>query len=265
MKIFLITLLLLCTVSSSFAVGDYSTGDYLYNWAISGLNMRTKPDAKSSKIINISFGEKVKIVDDQPYSYPFRYTMVKSKNPDSTVQWEIDGHWVKVEYLDQVGYVFDGYLSKLPVMTNAPEHNPYLSLELIKEYGEKNWGGLSEETTINTLNFEDKSRDPDKGHSSSYTLTFKNGAYYEDVEESFSGYVTLFVKDISLEEAYLIFNALTGFEYKLKVNGERENYGMGAHLTSQKEDELHFIGAGMTSINIKKVDGGVIIQLGGGC
>lgn len=266
MKIIFIALSLLCFLCPAYSndIVTYSTGENLHIWAISGLNLRTEPNAKSTKVANIPFGARVKVVDSQPHTHPFSYTMVKSKTHDKLVEWIVDGYWVKVEYQDQTGYVFDGYLGKLPVITDSPEHIPYFNLVHIKAYGAKHWGGLAEETKTTTLNFEDNQRDPDKGHSSSYILTFKNGAYYENEEASFSGSTSIFIKDISLVEAYLLFNALTGFEYKQKLNRENGDPILETRLSSLKDNELRFFREGM-STNITKVDGGVIIQSGGGC
>jgi len=261
MKVFMISLCLLLSSSIAFGIGDYTKGEELYIWATSGLNLRSAPNSQATKIINIPFGEKVKVVDTQIRTHPFSYAMIKSEN----AKWVVNGHWVQVAFQQQTGYVFDGYLSQLYPITGTPEEAPYFNLDLIKSYGKDHWGGLQEETKTSTINFDDQQRDPDKGHSSSYKLTFKNGAYYENISESYSGYTNVFIKNISLEEAYLFFNTLTGFEYKQKLNSQNEIPGQKAHLSSAKENELQFNGEGMDTINITKVEGGVIIQYGGGC
>ena len=213
MKVFILHLFLLLSVSSVFGIGEYSKGEHLYIWAASGLNLRAEPNAQAQKIINIPFGEKIEIIDNQIHAHPFSYAMARS----NSTEWVVNGHWVQVAFQQHRGYVFDGYLSKLPPITNPSEKAPYLNLDLIKSYGKDHWEGLLEETKIATINFEDQQRDPDKGRSSSYKLTFKNGAYYESIEESFSGYINIFISNISIEEAYLFFNTLTGFERKQKT------------------------------------------------
>ena len=245
----------------SFGVSDYKSNDDLYIWAISGLNLRTQPNAKSSKIVNIPYGEKVTIIDNQINTHKFSYTMSRS----NSASWEIDGYWVQVKYGNEEGYVFDGYLGKFPTITKSAETIPYLTLKTLKPYGKENWGGLKNEIKETMLDFDDNARDPDKGHSSSYLLTFKNGSTYEDVSESFSGYVSIVIKDISMEEGYLFLNALLGIEYKQKMNKGNENFGNGIQLAAVEENEIRFIGEGMSTIILKKVEGGIMIQAGGGC
>lgn len=264
MKAIFVSFLGLFFASSIFAIGDYSKGEALYIWATSGLNMRTAPDAKASKTANLPFGTRVIVIDKEVRSHPFRYTMVASEK----ASWAIDGHWVEVQFGDMMGYVFDGYLSKLPMITNGPAHHPYFEQDRIKDFGKTHWGGLKEETKTTRLDFEANQRDADKGRSSSYKLTFNNGAYYERVEESFSGYTSVFIKDISLEEAYLFFNAMTGFEFtqkEQKEQGGKSLYHDKSHLSKVAKGELYFIGDGMSSVTIEAVDGGVLIQSGGGC
>lgn len=261
MKTLFTFLLILSFLFPSFGVSDYKSNDDLYVWAISGLNLRTQPDAKSSKIINIPYGEKVRVIDAQINTRQFSYTMSKS----SSVAWQIDGYWVQVRFGDEEGYVFDGYLGKFPTITKSAETIPYLTLKTFQAYGKENWGGLKNEKKESTLDFDDNARDPDKGLSSSYLLTFKNGSSYEDVNESFSGYVSIFIKDISLEEGYLFLNALMGIEYKQKMRKGIERVGEGIHLAAVEENQVRFTGEGMSTIILKKVEGGIIIQSGGGC
>lgn len=264
MKTLLIHLFLLCSLSSVFSIETYTTGDNLYIWAISGLNMRANPDAKAAKVLNIPYGEKVKIIDTDLRVHPFSYTMISQKSQDGARGWVLDGHWVKVEYYGKQGYVFDGYLGRFPAITNTPEEIPYFALEPIKNYGDLHWGGLKEEKKVSMLNFDDNKIDPDKGHSEEYHLTFKNGCYYKSFEESFSGYTNIFIKDLSMEEAYLFFNSMTGYEHREKMNREQGMGNTGTFLSSVKKNELYFTGQGM-STTITKVEGGVLIQSGGGC
>ncbi|MFK7773251.1 MAG: SH3 domain-containing protein [Saprospiraceae bacterium] len=260
MKTLFTFLLSLIFLFPSFGVSDYKSNDDLYIWAISGLNLRSQPDAKSSKIVNIPYGEKVTVIDNQINAHKFSYTMSRS----NSASWEIDGFWVQVKYGNEEGYVFDGYLGKFPTITKSAETIPYLTLETLKLYGKENWGGLKNEKKETMLDFDDNARDSDKGHSSSYLLTFKNGSSYETVDESFSGYLNLKIKDISLEEGYLFLNALMGIEYKQKMNKGNESFGGSIQLSSVGENEITFFGSGM-NITLKKVEGGILIQSAGGC
>ena len=92
----------------------YKKGDKLNNLAISGLNLRDKPNINSNVITLVPYGKTVEIID-------FTDNKLDVDN--------IKGHWVKVKYKNKIGYIFDGYLSWLP----APE----------KKLIERKWRGLS--------------------------------------------------------------------------------------------------------------------------
>ncbi|NPV02461.1 MAG: SH3 domain-containing protein [Brevinematales bacterium] len=81
----------------------YKSGESIKAFALSGLLMRDGPGTNFQKLVKIPFGAKVKILE----------------NPDTSVKFiseGIEGYWVRVEYLQTNGYVFDGYLSTLPIV-----------------------------------------------------------------------------------------------------------------------------------------------------
>lgn len=82
------------------ALNPYCIGDTLHCLAQNGLKLRDSPKGKA--IATILLGEKL---------------VVEAVTPSSDRYDDIAGTWVKVQYKSQTGYVFDGYLSKLP----APE------------------------------------------------------------------------------------------------------------------------------------------------
>lgn len=86
--------------------------------ATSGLILRQAPDAHSPAIKIIPFGEEVSIRHDQPD------TIFHQR-----INW-VDGEWIVVEHEGEVGFVFDGYLTALPLPTNDAEYTPY-DMELI--------------------------------------------------------------------------------------------------------------------------------------
>lgn len=258
MKNLLIPFLLLFLIPSSNAVSEYAVGEYLNIWAISGLNMRISPDAKAKKIANIPFGEKVKVIDQELYKTPFSYTMARGNSREKKVNWIVKGYWVKVAFHDQEGYVFDGYLSKLPHFSNMNKAQPYIDEKIITNYGEENWGGLIEKRTEKIIDLEIV--DPDKAQTHISKLTFKNGSYIEDIAASFSGETNLFIKNASLEEGYLFLNVLIGYEESIKSDKVR------FHLISQEKDMIEFSDEdGLNYFIIKKAENGILIQSGGGC
>lgn len=97
------TILLIC-LSINFislkATNPYCDGDTLNCIALNGLNLRDVPGGK--KIASIQLGEMVVVIS----------TWDASTKADTYEN--IAGRWIKVNYNTQIGYVFDGYLSKMP-------------------------------------------------------------------------------------------------------------------------------------------------------
>jgi len=74
--------------------------------ATNGLNMRSEPTTTSTKLVNIPFGEKVRILHKDHYGLDTIYT-IKSQLRDHPVY----GYWQKVSYGAHTGYVHNAFLS----------------------------------------------------------------------------------------------------------------------------------------------------------
>lgn len=95
------------------AIGIYCTGDTLHCFAISGLKLRDAPRGKV--LTSIPLGGNVIVLDLQ--------------HADAHDTFEnIAGNWIHVQYGNQNGYVFDGFLSKLP----APSLEDSSMIEYLK-------------------------------------------------------------------------------------------------------------------------------------
>jgi Bacterial SH3 domain len=114
-------LLLLVTLSFSYKINAqesrFKEGETLNVWAQSGLNMRDKPDAKAPKLTTIPYGAKVIVQPNIGVKIPFEVEEFKG--------FIVKGYWLLVKYGNTEGFVFDGFLSRLP----APAKNDTLSLE----------------------------------------------------------------------------------------------------------------------------------------
>ncbi len=92
------TALILISANNLFPISAYKSAKRLYVLA-SNLNMRDKPSIKGKVIGLIPYGSKIVILRKTNQTY-------KSEG--------IKGFWVKIRYRQKSGYVFDGYMSKLP-------------------------------------------------------------------------------------------------------------------------------------------------------
>ncbi len=82
----------------------YTEGQSLYVHALNGLHLRNFPDMHSEIITTLTYGDELLICEDQ------------SLKAQQNIQmgW-FTGQWVKVSYHGLEGYVFDAFISSLPV------------------------------------------------------------------------------------------------------------------------------------------------------
>jgi len=97
-KMIVIGLMALMAASFSFVEGEFLTVV-----ANSGLKLRISPSAEASMLKVIPFGEQVKVINSS------EMTSIRDR-----INW-LDGHWIQVEHNGVRGYVFDGFLTHLPV------------------------------------------------------------------------------------------------------------------------------------------------------
>lgn len=81
-----------------------------YVIASGGLNLRTAPSVSSKKITTIPFGSRVKYLSAQS----FNKDSISVPPEREITGGVIYGHWVKVQYKNTKGYVFDAYLNRPP-------------------------------------------------------------------------------------------------------------------------------------------------------
>ena len=96
----------------------YNSGDSIFVWA-SSLNMRETPDPKSPVKKKIPYGSVLLIIGDSIGEVAYKHLAVPSRNMsdgNKSKPFYLSGFWVKVSYEGVVGYVFDGYLSKMPTL-----------------------------------------------------------------------------------------------------------------------------------------------------
>lgn len=74
--------------------------------AANGLNMRSKPNTASKKLVNIPYGEKVQILHKDHYGLDTVYT-IQTELGDHPVF----GHWQKVKYNEYTGFVHNAFLT----------------------------------------------------------------------------------------------------------------------------------------------------------
>ena len=105
-------IILTAILIASFYNEIYSQAAYRFNpnhnkvIAANGLNMRSKPNTKSTKLVNIPYGEKVHIIHKDHYGMDTVYT-IKTETQEHAVY----GYWQKVQYKEYSGYVHSAFLT----------------------------------------------------------------------------------------------------------------------------------------------------------
>lgn len=191
-RLILVFVLLLFCPSNSFSINNYKAGDTLYVWAPNGVTLRTEKSEHFGKILAIKYGEKVvaleprEVYDNPQYSI-LEIDLDKNNRIDDN-DFCLKGQWVKVTFGNTIGYIFDGYLSKLiPMNIN----------ESFVEYADRSF------TKLKVFKYFKES------HQMQYHVIYDNGIMIDmesNINNSNGGFSTRFLP-LSVEEAYLIFYA----------------------------------------------------------
>lgn len=190
----------------------FAEGAQLYVMANSGLTLRAEPNSQSESLGVIDFG----------------FSVLVLTQPDSTdtydkIEW-VEGHWVYIEHEGVTGYMFDGYLSDLPLPSYDFE-KCQLDMDLI--YPLESWTevnlGLEHTDTLNAGTLKKLTSYFEAGDK--MIQTYKNDEYK----------VELYLKDIRLMDAYhLLVSMLDG---KKSI----ESFKDMSTFIEDREDELYKI------------------------
>lgn len=218
MKIIQVLILLLFCLDfqSVNANSTYDLGDTLHVWATSGLNMREGPGTDFPKMKKLEYGDKVQVIDDYLRSTPLSITVVKkSKSTDAFV---MKGHWVRVIIGTQEGYVFDGYLSRLPVLKKRKTNNQdEINYESFLIHAKREFG-------IEYFEYDSFEVKKLRSHH-----IYKNG-----FERKIGNEGSCF--DLKIELVDLLFNSVYGFEKNLKgINAGKTEYFEYCNAEIKKE------------------------------
>jgi len=111
----------------------YEIGDELNVNARSGLNVRNAPGVEGTKVGFLEYGQKVKVISTE---------FIKQRDTFDN----LDGGWVEVEKGKIRGFVFDGFLAKLPVVKidSINTHWSYCLPDEMKGYVFDNFDDVTE-------------------------------------------------------------------------------------------------------------------------
>ena len=198
----------------TFAQSRFKVGETVQVLSFSGLNLRQTPDTKAAVLATAPYGSSVVVSEDKALPKAFSFD-------------GINGFWIFVSYGGKKGYAFDGYLTRMPA--------PPLNNGQMKDYVEKKF------TKTGAVRKESKP-DPDNAERklNVETQTLNNGAVWVTESNDFSETNTLKIKNITLEEGFLLARAIKQDFQKASLGQEWNRGGSGEWSALQKVQEKYF-------------------------
>jgi hypothetical protein len=195
MKKILPAILFMLLQVSAFSILEYQSGDTLYVWAESGLNLRSQPQSSSDILQTIPFGEAVVALQGKNFydrrnnsTVIFDRSQFKKTN-DQFTGVRIEGIWVKVQFQGIEGFVFDGYLSSYPHPNRDKIKSPAFNLH----------GYLT--TILPVRKFSEWDENQDSGLDK---FIWENGAWFEGRYASGGMNFKYVFPEMPMEEAFLL-------------------------------------------------------------
>ncbi|MEL6660937.1 MAG: hypothetical protein AAFR36_31080 [Bacteroidota bacterium] len=220
-----ILLAALLSCGTLYGINSYVKGDSLYVIAKSGLNLRTGPNRYSVVRTIIPYGDQVLSLE-QRHPYGVRMEELDSVRIIPPMKWKnseqithaywMTGRWVKVQYQELEGYVFDGYLSHHEPFKFFPDGR----IESLQEYVMREYKLLRSDT----ITYELDEKEPHIIH------TYDNGCVLHEVWGAKAGGTIIYVHNFSIEELMLYISYINEYEkrnsnmYLIKANRKNEDY-----------------------------------------
>lgn len=225
MKLSFLPVLLLIISHSLQAIDSYQPGDTLCVWAASGLTLRKSASLTAAKLAAIPYGTRLIALnyynghDVEVEAVP-GYMSYEQQNPPVM----LGGGFAKVVFQGDTGFVFDGYLSKLPPPTRVVDKRYTAPAgESFEDWAKRNFG-LPVFIKRGTWEYDSPS---------SAKWVYGNG-FTADAWEVKGLEQRKILPDVSLEEAFLLFNHLYHYEWEVRHPSKDPNDSQWSHQRSNK-------------------------------
>lgn len=205
-------------------------GTQLYVMANSGLTLRMEPNLNSESLGVVDFGSSVEVLTQ----------------PDSVQNFEklnwVEGKWIFVEYDGVTGYMFDGYLSDLPMPIYEFE-KCQLDLDLIyplESWTDVNLGESSSDTVV-------------AGALKKVTDRYIGGEKLVRSHKNDDYKLELYLNDIRLMDAYHLLQSMIDSRARLETFKDQSTF------IEDKDGELYKVKINLDNpIEIRKLGSGDI-------
>jgi hypothetical protein len=162
--------------------------DLLNVFAPSGLKVKSRPSMRRTRTMGIlPYGAQVEVVD--------------TTDQELLVDW-INARWVEVKYQGESGYIFSGYLSRLPVPPTEPDSCYHDYSRLLREYVLTHFVRQGRPDTLRVA--------PQEAREDHVRVMQALEGGYELISHSYRGgnSTELILPDSQLEEAFILMSAL---------------------------------------------------------
>ncbi len=205
------------------------TGDVLYVWAKTGLNLRQEPSIHSKRLSILLPGSEVKVL-----GFTQKRFAIKSlcATEDEQNPYIIKGNWILVQVGDIQGFVLDTYL--LPIQT--PKAGVSMKQYLI---------AMSEKVAALGNEYTDEySFFAQAEHNIS--IQYESGEYYQNI--------TVTMPEFSIEDGFVFYN------YFNNIQGRNNSNDSEVYLFKNWETELSIFDEETGEVNFQVIDGELVIS-----
>jgi len=167
----------------SYATDRFKTGDQVNVWAADGLPLKSQANGDGKNLTTIPYGQLVTVIGSDAKTLP---VSIKVNMYGKT--YNLKGDWLKVVYKGNEGYVFSGYLSKMPPLIKTK----YGVFEDEEDYLKRAYG-IKQKKIIKGKDAYEKT-----------TIEYKNGAKYVVISSEGCSDVMMYLKNITYQEGLLV-------------------------------------------------------------
>lgn len=230
-RVFAITLMVIFYFQMWASNGPrFIEGTQLYVMANSGLTLRMEPNMNSESLGVVEFGSSVSVLNQ----------------PDSVLNTQklnwVEGKWIYVEYDGVMGYMFDGYLSDLPMPIYEFE-KCQMDLDLV--YPLESWA----EVNLG----ESESKSVEAGALKKITDRFVGGEKMVRSHKNEDFKLELYLNDVRLMDAYHLLQSMIDSRARLQTFKDESTF------IEDREGELYKVKIDLDNpIEIRKLKSGDI-------
>ncbi|HHB77914.1 MAG TPA: SH3 domain-containing protein [Saprospiraceae bacterium] len=205
------------------------TGEVLYVWAKTGLNLRQEPSIHSKRLAILVPGSQVKVLGFTQERYAIK---TLRSTEDEQNPYIIKGNWILVQVGDIQGFVLDTYLLPIPTPKAGESMKHYL---------------ISMSERVADLGTED---DDEYAFSATtpknISIQYESGEYYQNI--------TVTIPNFTIEDGFVFYNFFNNLQGRA-VSDDSEVY-----MFKNWKSELSVFDEATGEVNFQVIDDQLVIS-----